>query len=185
MKYLIAGLTLFCCQSVIANEKYEGFYLGMELGGASLSVPQEYATSTFNNESPVVLGLRLGYKWSNNWIVELRGSSTSENFVIELTDHIKLSQSQYLLGYSFPVGERLDFVPMIGWSDWRLTADEGPLFNPGPEESEIIDTGENILIRVGLEYELKRAASISTYYTLSDFGAIQSTDIAIGAKWKF
>jgi len=185
MKYLIAGLTLFFTLPGLANDEHDGFYLGMELSNASLNVSTDYELDAFRNDSTASVGLRLGYKWKNNWIAELRGSNTGNGVLLGLSDHIELSQAQYLLGYSFSLSERVDFVPMVGWSDWKLTTTEGRLFNPGLEESELVNEGEDIFLRLGLDYNFNKTISISTYYTRWDFGEVQATDIAMGLRLKY
>ena len=161
-------------------------FFGVELVQSNLEVADDFLIEP--NVSPDDTGYgiaaRLGYRWSSNWQVELRGV-TSENIdLFGLTEDTELSEVQLLVGYSFKVSDRLRIVPAIGRSKWKLSSQEGRAFNPGPEES-LVTRGFDLTYRLGIDFPVTDLFYLSFAYNRSDYEFGDANTSTLTALWHF
>ena len=185
MKYLITALTLFTALPAFANDQSGGIYVGAELSGATLELSEESEFDLVSRlDGDLGAAFSLGYKWSNNWAAELRGSFSTNTDGLGILPDVTLSQAQILFGHNFRVTEKLEFVPMIGWSSWTLSTTESRLFRSSEPETNSID-GNDFFVRVGLDYQLTKNTTFTSYYTRSDFGVLEANEFAFGLRLKY
>lgn len=131
---LISLLLLFSFQIQASDEK---FSVGFHIGDMNMDIQKPYRF-TADGDDMSSLGLFLRYRPANNLIIDLDTNSSIDFGIFVGADVYSLNTTDLMLGYEL-YWKKLKFTPKLGLSRWSLVAEEGPLFNPGPEETRELD----------------------------------------------
>ncbi len=183
-------LLLACCNLVSATSIDEGnsetktdnnlgergsIELGLVIGTSELSINKAYTISGENySTDSFSVGVEFAYRWPENYLIETSFTTTVDTDIFGISDNYQLYQWNTLVGYSFPITERIRLIPKIGFSRWELDTREGALFNPGPELSvEFNDT--DFTYQLGFEFPVWEDLNLGVTYenTRYSFGKIE------------
>lgn len=167
------------------NNYAETVYLSPQVGLGRTKVDGQYTFDGSNDtsgriENSATIGLRL----LSNVVIEATYVAGSGLSFFGATDSFDLRQSQLLLGYAFPVGNRSYITPKVGVAHWKLEGKEGAFLNPGPERSSSL-TGSDTVYAFEWERTVTRFFSlgINSNYISAEFG--NAISIRFMSKFNF
>ncbi len=161
------------------------FEIGLILGSSELSIDKQYTISQESFKTDALsIGVELGYRSPKKYLIQTSFTSTADLDIFGISDNYHLYQWNTLVGYSFALSDKINFIPKIGFSRWELDAREGMLFNPGPElELEFKDT--DVTYQLGLEFLIWNDLSLELAYenTKYNFGEIEIVNFGISFEF--
>ncbi len=169
----------------ITPEERGSIELGLVIGTSELSVNKAYTISGENySTDSFSVGIEFAYRWPENYLIETSFTTTIDTDIFGISDNYQLYQWNTLVGYSFPITERIRLIPKVGFSRWELDTREGALFNPGPELSvEFNDT--DFTYQLGLEFPVWEDLNLGVTYenTRYSFGKIEIVNLGFSFEF--
>jgi len=180
--FAIAMLTLFTVPALAAES---AFQISPRFGRGELRIDQFKGVNKELEELDTFgLGASFGVVTPVGVMFALGHTSYGNFDVFNATDEFNLTELYFLMGYQFELGDGWRLVPKVGRTRWKLTSEEGQLFHPGSEATEVLR---------GYEYfwEADLARSINKHMALGitarggdyDFG--ESRSIAFLMTFEF
>jgi len=114
------------------------------------------------------LGVSFGFLTPVGVLVEV-GEENYGNFdLFDADDEFRLVQRYIGIGYQFELGDGWRLVPKVGRSHWKLTSEEGQLFNPGPEETRVI-RGDEYFWEIGFGRRVSKVMALGASVRSGDY----------------
>lgn len=119
------------------------------------------------------IGCGVGYLTPVGVVVAASVDASAEYDFYGSFDSYSLDQLSVAVGYQFELGNGWRVVPMVGRTRWRLESEEGLLFNPGPEERDVI-RGYDYYWEASVSRRISQAVSLGVSYRQGDYQFGQS-----------
>jgi len=139
------------------------------VGKGSLRVDRFEGSDRFvADDDTAGLGVSLAYLTSPGVVFEIGTDSFGSFDLFGAIDNFRLTQAFASVGYQAELGHGWRLVPRFGRATWRLKAEEGFLFNPGPEQTREIRGGDYYW-EVGLSRQISRVVALGVAYKQGDY----------------
>lgn len=183
---LFIRIGLFLSVLFVSYTSYsKDFYVSPEIGRGEVEIDSDHSFGNSRDvENDFGYGVTLGKEFDSHVIIEGSYYRSETDSIFSIADSYKLSQTRIFLGYAFDVSEHFRIIPKIGYTNWKLSANEGAFLNSGPEERRSFD-GNKVFAQLGFEFPINDWLSINASYSnvSFDFGKAQSLNA--GVKFSF
>jgi hypothetical protein len=121
------------------------------------------------------VGVTLGFLTPIGVVIGAGYESYGSINLFDIQDDFSISQRFVVIGYQFDLGQGWRLIPQVGRSRWRLTSEESPFFNPGPEQTRTL-RGYEYFGELSFAKQVTKAMSLggSVRYGDYDFGSARS-----------
>ena len=128
------------------------------------------------------LGIAGGYELDSKLLLEGNlSTSTTDNFFGAFRQ-IRLDEIKMGLGYAIEASPSFHLVPKIGVGYWELKAEEGQLFNPGPEDV-VRSNGSGFFGELRGEFAVNSLIRLYVAYERNDYDFGDSETAIFGVKF--
>ncbi len=187
MKRILAASSLALLLNSFSAQAGQGeVLLGLDIGVSGMSIDEDFVITDTSedgdrSERGFPFSYVAGYHFANNVVAEANLVYNYEiNFFGTAFENYQVDELKGLVGYSFQLTHALSLVPFIGFSRWNLKANEGTLFNSGPEAKEEYD-GTDLTYKLRLNFAFNSLIALSYSYAITeaDFGSIHTSQIGL------
>jgi hypothetical protein len=160
------------------------FQITPRVGQGSLHLDQPIQSinveDTLTHDRTLGLGAGFGYLTSRGVVFEIGADSFGTFDLFDTFDSFSLQQKFASVGYQAELGRGWRLVPRVGRARWKLKAEEGWAFNPGPEEAQRL-RGWNYYWELSLSHRISRVVAMGVQYKQGDydFGRTRSTTFLV------
>lgn len=175
-------VALLMSQAVSAAEPE--FQITPRAGQGSLRVDQSIVS--IDGREPLAddrtfgVGVGFGYLTSPGIVLEIGTDSFGSFDFFDSFDSLSLDQKFASVGYQAELGHNWRLVPRVGRAKWKLKAEEGWAFNPGPEQTQRL-SGWDYYWELSLSHRISRVVALGLNYRQGDydFGRTRSTTFLV------
>ena len=162
------------------------FYIAPLLDVTWLRIDNNYLLPNFDDSENIYGPMaKAGYRGASHFVIEV-GAGYSENLTAfgSTFDNYELSRAQVAVGYTIGADDWFRIEPKIGINRWRLHAEEGIFFNPGPED-HLTTKGTDVYTEVNLQMMFNDLVGmdLAWIYSSTDFGNARS--FRVGVRFEF
>ena len=160
------------------------FQITPRAGQGSLHVDRSIVSidgrDTLADDRTFGVGAGFGYLTSPGVVLEIGTDSFGSFDLFDALDSLSLDQKFASVGYQAELGHGWRLVPRIGRAKWKLKAEEGAAFNPGPEQTQRL-SGWDYYWELSLSHRISRVVALGLNYKQADydFGRTRSTTFLV------
>jgi hypothetical protein len=160
-----------------ANAAAPEFQITPRAGKGTLRVDESIdLNDSLAGDDTFGLGAGFGYLTPPGVVLEIGADSFGSFDLFDTFDSLSLTQEFASIGYQAEFGNGWRLVPRVGRARWKLRAEEGLVFNPGPEETREF-RGWDYYWELSLSRRISRVVALGLHYKQGNynFGRTRTT----------